>query len=85
MLRLLTAGQFLGRPFFGTPDIPADRAAALRTAFDATMKDAQFLAEAAKLDLEVTPVTGAAIDAFLADLYRTPKDVIGKAAAAIQK
>jgi tripartite-type tricarboxylate transporter receptor subunit TctC len=85
VLRLLTAGQFLGRPFFGTPDIPADRTAALRTAFDATMKDAQFVAEAAKLDLEVTPVTGAAIDAFLADLYRTPKDVIGKAAAAIQK
>ena len=85
VLRLLTAGQFLGRPFFATPDVPADRKAALRAAFDATMKDTQFLAEAAKLDLEVTPVSGAAIDAFLADLYRTPKDVVRKAAAAIQK
>jgi tripartite-type tricarboxylate transporter receptor subunit TctC len=85
VLRLLTAGQFLGRPFFATPDVPADRRAALRAAFDATMKDPQFLAEAVKLDLEVTPVTGQAIDAFLADLYRTPKDVVAKATAAIQK
>jgi tripartite-type tricarboxylate transporter receptor subunit TctC len=85
VLRLLTAGQFLGRPFFGTPDVPAERVAALRAAFDATMKDAQFVAETTKLDLEVTPVTGKAIDAFLADLYRTPKDVVSKATAAIQK
>jgi tripartite-type tricarboxylate transporter receptor subunit TctC len=85
VLRMLTAGQFLGRPFFSTPDIPPERKQALRRAFDATMKDPQFLAETGKLDLEVTPVTAEAIDAFLADLYRTPKDVVGKAVAAIQK
>lgn len=85
VLRLLTAGQFLGRPFFGTPDVPADRLASLRAAFDATMKDEQFLAETTKLDLEVSPVTGKAIDTFLADLYRTPKDVVSKATAALQK
>jgi tripartite-type tricarboxylate transporter receptor subunit TctC len=85
VLRLVTAGQFLGRPFFATPDVPADRKNALRAAFDATMKDPQFLAEAVKLDLEVTPASGKDIDGFLADLYRTPKDVVRKAAAAIQK
>lgn len=85
VLRLLVAGQFLGRPFFSTPDVPADRKDALRAAFDATMKDAQFLAETGKLDLEVTPATGKAIDAFLAELYRTPKEVVRKAAAATQK
>lgn len=85
VLKLLTAGQFLGRPFFSTPDVPADRTAALRAAFDATMKDPQFVAETTKLDLEVTPATGKAIDAFLAELYRTPKDVVQKAVAAIQK
>jgi tripartite-type tricarboxylate transporter receptor subunit TctC len=85
VLRLLVAGQYLGRPFFSTPDVPTDRKAALRAAFDATMKDEQFLAEAAKLDLEVAPATGKAIDAFLAELYATPKDVVRKAAAAIQK
>jgi tripartite-type tricarboxylate transporter receptor subunit TctC len=85
VLRLLTAGQFLGRPFFSTPDLSADRKAALRAAFDTTMKDPQFLAEAEKIDLEVTPVAARAIDAFLADLYKTPKDVVQKAVAAIQK
>ena len=48
VLRLLIAGQYVGRPFFTSPDIPADRKAALRAAFDATMKDPQFLADAAQ-------------------------------------
>jgi len=85
VLRLVIAGQFVGRPFFAPPGIPDDRKAALRTAFDATMKDPQFLEEAAKLDLEISPVGAAEIDAFLADVYRTPKDVIAKAIAAIRK
>jgi tripartite-type tricarboxylate transporter receptor subunit TctC len=84
ILRLLIAGQYVGRPFFTTPDVPADRKAALRAAFDATMKDPEFLAEAAKTDMEITPVSGATIDAFIADVYKTPKDVVGKAAAAIR-
>jgi hypothetical protein len=41
------------------------------------MKDPQFLADAAKLDLEISPIGAGPIDAFLADLYRTPKDVVG--------
>ena len=85
VLRLLIAPQYVGRPFFSSPDIPAERKAALRAAFDATMKDPEFLAEAAKADMEISPVSGATIDAFVAELYKTPKDVVAKAAAAIQK
>jgi len=85
VLRLLTAGQFLGRPFFSTPDTPPDRKEALRAAFDATMKDPQFLAETGKIDLEVTPVSGTTVDKFLAELYAAPKDVVQKARAAVQK
>jgi tripartite-type tricarboxylate transporter receptor subunit TctC len=84
VLRLLIASQYVGRPFIAPPDIPAERRAALRAAFDATMKDPEFLAEAAKSDMEITPISGATIDAFIADLYKTPKDVVGKAAAAIR-
>jgi tripartite-type tricarboxylate transporter receptor subunit TctC len=84
VLRLLIASQYVGRPFIAPPDIPAERKAALRAAFDATMKDPEFLAEAAKSDMEITPISGATIDAFIADLYKTPKDVVGKAAAAIR-
>lgn len=85
VLRLLIAGQYVGRPFFSSPAISADRKAALRAAFDATMKDPEFLAEAAKADMEITPLSAGTIEAFLAELYRTPKDVVTKAAAAIQK
>jgi tripartite-type tricarboxylate transporter receptor subunit TctC len=85
VLRLLIAGQYVGRPFFTSPDIPAERKAALRAAFDATMKDREFLDEAAKADLEISPVSAGPIDAFMAELYRTPKDVVSKAVAAIQK
>ena len=85
MLRLIFASLVLGRPFMAPPGIPDDRKAALRQAFDVTMKDAEFLNEAAKIDLEITPVAAPAIDKLLAELYRTPKSVVEKAAAAIQK
>ncbi len=84
VLRLLIAGQYVGRPFFSSPDIPADRKAALRAAFDATMKDPQFLADAAKVDMEITPVSAGTIEAFLAELYKTPKEIAAKAGAAIR-
>jgi tripartite-type tricarboxylate transporter receptor subunit TctC len=85
MLRLIFAQLVLGRPFMAPPGIPEDRKAALRAAFDATMKDAEFLDEAAKIDLEISPVNAAAIDELLAGLYKTPKSVVEKAAAAISK
>jgi len=85
VLRLLIAPQYVGRPFFSSPDIPQERKAALRAAFDETMKDPEFLAEAAKADMEISPVSGAKIDAFIAALYKTQQDVVKKAIAAIQK
>jgi len=84
ILNLIMAREVLGRPFFGPPGIPADRAQALRAAFDDTMRDPDFLAEAKKSELEVNPVPAAEVDALLAELYRTPKDVLTKAAKAIQ-
>ena len=85
MLRLIFTQLVLGRPFMAPPGIPEDRKIALRRAFDATMKDAEFLDEAAKIDLEITPVGAQAIDDLLAELYKTPKSVVEKAAAAISK
>jgi tripartite-type tricarboxylate transporter receptor subunit TctC len=85
MLRLIFAQLVLGRPFMAPPGIPDDRKIALRRAFDATMKDREFLDEATKLDLEISPVGAQAIDDLLAELYRTPKPVVEKAAAAIAK
>ena len=80
-LTLLTAGAVVGRPYLAPRGIPADRLAALRTAFDATMKDPEFLAEAAKQRLLVTPMTGAEVESFIKDLYRAPPDIVAAAKA----
>ena len=52
----------MARPFAAPPGIPADRKAALVAAFDATMKDPEYLADAKKLDIDVNPVSGKALD-----------------------
>lgn len=83
IIKLLLVSQAMARPFAAPPDIPADRKAALIAAFDATMKDADFLAEAQKLSFDVRPVSATAIDAMLAEVYQTPKDVIARATKAI--
>jgi tripartite-type tricarboxylate transporter receptor subunit TctC len=76
ILQLILARQQMGWPFLAPPDVPADRAAALRQAFDATLKDEAFLAEAKQRRLDVNPMTGAEIDALVGELYKTPPDVV---------
>jgi tripartite-type tricarboxylate transporter receptor subunit TctC len=83
ILKVLMASQGMARPFVAPPDIPEDRKAALIAAFDATMTDPEFLAEAKKHVLDVRPVSGAAIDKILAEVYTTPKDVLAKTVKAI--
>ncbi len=82
-IKLLLASQAMARPFAAPPGIPQSRKHALIAAFDATMIDRDFLAEAQKLNFEVHPVSAATIDSLLADVYATPKDVIAKATKAI--
>src|SRR5499427_5047221 len=84
ILRLHLAGQSFGRPFFTSPGVPEERKAALRAAFDATMKDPDFIAETNKVKLEVSPTSGAEIDRLLEQVYATPKEVIEKAKQAIR-
>jgi tripartite-type tricarboxylate transporter receptor subunit TctC len=83
ILKVLLATQAMARPFAAPPDIPAERKAALLAGFDATMSDPDFLAEAKKQNFDVRPVPAAKIDAILAEIYATPKDVIDKATKAI--
>jgi tripartite-type tricarboxylate transporter receptor subunit TctC len=85
ILKLILAAQEMARPFAAPPGIPEDRKAALIKAFDATMKDPEYLAEAAKLKIDVNPVDAAALNKLLAELYATPKDVVKKASEAITK
>jgi hypothetical protein len=82
VLKLIFSRQTMARPFAAPPGIPEERLRALRTAFDATMKDKDFLAEAQQLDLEVRPVSGAEIDALVANLAATPAEIRKLAAEA---
>jgi tripartite-type tricarboxylate transporter receptor subunit TctC len=79
ILTFLAARQVMGRPFFAPPEIPADRAAALRQAFMDTLTDPDFLAEAERAKLEVMPVPAARIEKLLQDLYAMPPNIVQKA------
>jgi len=83
IIKLLLVAQAMARPFAAPPGVPEDRKAALVAAFDATMQDVDFLAEAKKLDFDVRPVSGSKIDELLAEAYRTPTDVLERASKAI--
>lgn len=77
-LRFLYAGQGIGRPFVAPPDVPADRAKMLQDAFNATMKDPEFIADVKKQQLELEPQTGPQLQALMEKLYATPKPIIEK-------
>src|SRR5262249_50616614 len=79
IFNLLTASAVVGRPYIAPKGMPADRLAALRSAFDATLKDPEFLADSEKQHLAVTPMTGAEVETFVKDLYRTPPDIAAAA------
>jgi tripartite-type tricarboxylate transporter receptor subunit TctC len=85
ILKLIFSRQTMGRPFAGPPAIPPERAEALRHAFDLTMKDPDFLAEAQGRGLEINPVSGHDLEKLIAELYQTPKDVVAEARAATEK
>ena len=76
ILRLILSRQQMGWPFLAPPGVPAERAQALRKAFDETMRDPEFVAEAKQRQLEVNPMSGAEIDKLVGELYQTPPDVI---------
>jgi tripartite-type tricarboxylate transporter receptor subunit TctC len=73
-----------GRPFFVPPGVPANRVEALRRAFDATMKDPAFLAEAEKLKLDIDPISGAQVAELIAQVAATPPDIATRVREALE-
>ncbi len=73
----------IARPYAAPPGTPADRIAILRKAFDATMKDAAFLAEATKVKVEISPTDGAGTEAIIARMTRMSPDLRKKVRAAL--
>jgi tripartite-type tricarboxylate transporter receptor subunit TctC len=84
VLELILMRQEIGRPVAAPPGVPADRLEVLRRAFDDTMRDPEFLAEAAKLQLEIEPLSAPQIDTLLARAFATPKAIVAQAAELIE-
>lgn len=85
VLALILAPQAMGRPYFTTPGVPSGRVQALRAAFDATMTDPEFLAEAKRTKIQVSPLNGAGIEDLLRRIHAAPADVIAAARKAVPK
>ena len=85
ILKLIFSRQTMGRPFAAPPAIPVERAQALRQAFDLTMQDPEFLAEAQARGLEINPVSGHDIEKLIAELYQTPRDIVAEAREATER
>lgn len=77
-LNLALARLEFGRPFFMPPNVPPERVTAIRRAFDAVMKDPEFLAEADKLKIEVDPLTGEQVAALITEIYKTPQATVDR-------
>jgi tripartite-type tricarboxylate transporter receptor subunit TctC len=82
-LTMMFARTEYGRPYFAPPDVPAARVEALRRAFDATMKDPDFVADAAQLQLDLSPMTGEEVQALVVKLAGTPTDIVARVRAAL--
>ena len=80
VFELVVLPQEFGRPFIAPPGVPADRAAAMTSAFAQTLTDPAFLADAAKIRLSLDPLTGEEIVRLLDEAHAAPKDVIDRAA-----
>ena len=85
VLELISAGVDIGRPLVTTPGIPVERLKLLRGAFDATMKDPAFLAEAAKAKLDINPLSGERVQAIVENIVTAPEDIVALVKAAMTK
>jgi hypothetical protein len=84
VLTMLFARTEYGRPYFLPPDVPVERVNALRRAFDATMNEPAFVADAARLQLDIDPMTGEEVQALVGQLARTPPAIVARVRGALE-
>ncbi|MDB5597196.1 MAG: tripartite tricarboxylate transporter family receptor [Hyphomicrobiales bacterium] len=81
--RFLSLTTAISRPLAAPPRVPAERVAVLRRAFDATMRDPAFLAEAARMQVDIDPMTGEEVETAIRQVLSTPADVIARTQTAL--
>ena len=84
IFNMVFARQGLGRPYLAPPGIPADRAKALQDAFMKTMSDPEFLSEAEKGGVPLSPISGDRVAELVAEAYATPKEIVERTIEAIR-
>ena len=83
ILKLISSPTELGQPYLAPPGVPADRVAVLRKAFEATMKDKAFLADAEKISYSVNALTGEEVARIVHETVTAAPTVVAKARALI--
>ena len=83
VIQLIISGDALGKPMATSPNVPADRVKALRDAFDATVRDPEFLKAAAAARIEVGPIPGVQLQDTVERVLATPKNLANRAKAII--
>ena len=78
-MAFISADTAISRALVAPPETPADRVEALRRAFDATMKDAELVAEATKGKLDISPMRGEDAQKIADGIANTPAAVIARA------
>jgi tripartite-type tricarboxylate transporter receptor subunit TctC len=81
--RFLSLTTALSRPLAAPPAVPQERLANLRAAFEATMRDADFLAEAQRMAIDIDPMSASQMQAAVREVLATPQVVIRRTQAAM--
>ncbi len=84
LLAFISAETEVSRSLVAPPDVPADRVEALRRAFDDTMKDPELLAEAAKQNMDISPLSGQDSQKIADSVANTPSDIAARARAILE-
>ena len=78
--KVISLPTVLGHAHWVAPGVPAERVAALRSAYAETIRDPEFLREAEKLNMEIRPQSGAQVDDLVRQVTATPKSVLARTA-----
>jgi len=83
IMELIYSSETFGRPYMMAPGVPAERVAALRNAFIDTLKDAEAVAEAQRIGLDLEPISGEELQALAEKIYATPAVIVERAKQAV--
>jgi hypothetical protein len=84
LVELIVSQQAFQRPYFVAAGTPMQQVGILRKAFDATLADPLFLADAAKMRVDIKPLPGATVQQLIERFYATPRSIVEQARRAIR-